>query len=205
MVPQIVSSFALCIFAYLLGAVSTAIIVCKVMGYPDPRSEGSRNPGTTNVMRIAGKFPALLTLIGDVLKGVIPILVGQSLEMADHVLALMGFCAFLGHLYPVYFHFEGGKGVATALGVTTTLYWPLGLSIVGIWLAVALIFRISSLAALASWTAAPLLTYFLCEQYFVGVTAITILLIIRHKENIKGLINGTESKIGQSKGSESNG
>jgi len=184
-----------------MGSVSTAIIVCKIMGYPDPRSEGSNNPGATNVLRIGGKFPAILTLVGDVLKGVFAVMIGQWLEMTPYVLGLIGFSAFLGHLFPVYFNFEGGKGVATALGVVTTLHWPLGASIIGLWFLVALIFRISSLAALVSWAAAPILAYFLCDQYLLGVTAMTVLLIIRHKANIQGLINGTESRIGKKKSS----
>lgn len=199
LIALIVSAFTLCIFAYLMGSVSTAIIVCKIMGYPDPRSEGSNNPGATNVLRIGGKFPAILTLLGDVLKGVFAVLIGQWLDVTPHTLALIGFSAFFGHLFPLYFNFEGGKGVATALGVVTTMHWPLGAAIIGIWFLTALIFRISSLAALVSWAAAPLLTYFLCDQYLLGVTAMTGFLILRHKKNIKGIIDGTESRIGEKK------
>lgn len=197
--PLMLSSIALCIFAYLMGSVSTAIIVCKVLRYPDPRSEGSNNPGTTNVLRIAGKFPAILTLIGDVAKGVIPVLVGRWLLMDDYILAMMGLCAFLGHLYPVFFHFEGGKGVATALGVITTLSWSTGLAVMLIWLIVAVLWRFSSLAALISWTLAPLMVYFFAKGFFYPMAVMSILLIIRHRENIKKLLSGTESRIGGDK------
>ena len=193
------SSIALCIFAYLMGSVSTAIIVCKVLRYPDPRSEGSNNPGTTNVLRIAGKFPAILTLVGDVVKGVIPILVGRWLLMDDYILAMMGLCAFLGHLYPVFFNFEGGKGVATALGVITTLSWPIGLSIMLIWLIVAVLARFSSLAALTSWALAPLIVYLVDSAFLYPMTVMSLLLIMRHHENIKKLLNGSESRIGGDK------
>lgn len=194
--PFTLSSIGLCIFAYLVGSVSTAILVCKVFGYPDPRSEGSNNPGTTNVLRIAGKFPALLTLAGDVAKGVLPILVGQWLLKEDYILGLMGLCAFLGHLFPLFFNFEGGKGVATALGVITTLSWPLGIAVMLIWLIVAVLSRMSSLAALISWALAPLIVYLYFEQIFYPVSVMSVCLILRHHENIMKILNGTESKIG---------
>ncbi|HEX4975483.1 MAG TPA: glycerol-3-phosphate 1-O-acyltransferase PlsY, partial [Pseudomonadales bacterium] len=155
----ILSAVLLCIVSYLMGSVSTAILVCRALGYPDPRSEGSNNPGATNVLRIAGKGPALLTLAGDVGKGVLAILLGRVLSVDELTLALMGLAAFIGHLFPLYFNFEGGKGVATALGVITTLAWPIGLGIMLIWLVVAVLSRYSSLAALVSWALAPLLVY----------------------------------------------
>lgn len=195
-IPLVLSSIGLCIFSYLVGSVSTAILICKIFSYPDPRGEGSNNPGATNVLRIAGKFPALLTLAGDVAKGVIPILIGRWLLKDDYILGMMGFCAFLGHLFPIYFNFEGGKGVATALGVITTLSWPIGLAVMLIWLIVAVLSKISSLSALVSWALAPLLVYLNQEQFFYPVTAMSLFLILRHHENIKKLLNGTESKIG---------
>lgn len=197
------SSIGLCIFAYLVGSVSTAIVVCRVFGYPDPRSEGSNNPGTTNVLRIAGKVPALLTLAGDVAKGVIPVLIGRWLLKDDYVLAMMGFCAFLGHLFPVFFNFEGGKGVATALGVITTLSWSIGLAVMLIWLIVAILSRISSLSALVSWALAPLIVHLYMVQIFYPVAAMSLFLIFRHHENIKKLITGTESRIGKKSSQES--
>lgn len=198
-IPFTLLSVVLCILAYLLGSVSTAIIVCKLFGYPDPRSEGSNNPGATNVLRIAGKGPALLTLAGDVGKGILPIVIGRYLLPDDHLLAVMGLCAFLGHLFPLYFNFEGGKGVATALGVITTLSWPIGVAIMLIWLIVAILSRFSSLAALISWALAPLLVYLYHPALFYPVLVMTLLLIYRHRTNIKKLLAGTESRIGDKK------
>ena len=195
-VSLILSSIGLCIFAYLVGSVSTAILVCKVFAYPDPRSEGSNNPGTTNVLRIAGKVPALLTLAGDVAKGVLPILLGRWLLKDDYILGLMGFCAFFGHLFPLFFNFEGGKGVATALGVITALSWPIGLAVMLVWLIVAVLSRMSSLAAIVSWALAPLIAYLYLDQVFYPIVAISACLILRHHENIKKILSGTESKIG---------
>ena len=134
-------------FSYLLGSLSSAIIVCRMGGYPDPRSLGSRNPGATNVLRIAGRASAALTLAGDLLKGLLPLAFGHWLDVADSTLAAMGVAAFLGHLYPVFFGFQGGKGVATFIGVLCGLAWQAGLAFMGLWLAVAGLFRYSSLAA----------------------------------------------------------
>lgn len=185
--------------SYLAGSLSAAIIVCKLLGYPDPRGIGSNNPGATNVLRIAGKGPAILTLAGDVAKGVIPILIGKALNFEGFTLALMGLCAFLGHLFPVFFNFEGGKGVATAVGVITTINWQIGLALIGIWLLMALLFRYSSLAALTAAASAPFLIYFFDPPLLYPGIVMIALLFYRHKANIQGLINGTESKIGQKK------
>lgn len=195
----ILSAVLLCIVSYLMGSVSTAILVCRAFGYPDPRSEGSNNPGATNVLRIAGKGPALLTLAGDVGKGILAILLGRVLSVDELTLALMGLAAFIGHLFPLYFNFEGGKGVATALGVITTLAWPIGLGIMLIWLVVAVLSRYSSLAALVSWALAPLLVYLYQPVLFYPIALMAVLLIIRHHANIKKLWAGTESRIGAKK------
>lgn len=195
----ILSAVLLCIVSYLMGSVSTAILVCRALGYPDPRSEGSNNPGATNVLRIAGKGPALLTLAGDVGKGILAILLGRVLSVDELTLALMGLAAFIGHLFPLYFNFEGGKGVATALGVITTLAWPIGLGIMLIWLVVAVLSRYSSLAALVSWALAPLLVYLYQPVLFYPIALMAVLLIIRHHANIKKLWAGTESRIGAKK------
>jgi len=133
---------------YLFGSISAAIVTCRLMGLPDPRSEGSRNPGTTNVLRLGGKKAALLTLVGDMLKGLLPVLIAGALTDKPAVLAATALAAFLGHLYPVFFGFTGGKGVATALGVVFGLDWRVGLATVATWLMMAFIFRYSSLAAL---------------------------------------------------------
>ena len=124
----------LIIASYLLGSISSAIIVCRLMGLPDPRTQGSQNPGATNVLRLGGKKAAAITLVGDWLKGVLPLVAGHLLGFEPLILGLAGIAAFAGHLYPVFFGFKGGKGVATALGFQVGLYWPIGLTIAGIWL-----------------------------------------------------------------------
>ena len=141
--------------AYLLGSISSAIIVCRIMGLPDPRTEGSNNPGATNVLRIGGKKAAAITLLGDSLKGFIPVVICHLLDRSELVFALVGCAAFLGHLYPVFFGFKGGKGVATALGVQFGWSWMIGGAIAAIWLFMAKVANISSLAALVSMLLAP--------------------------------------------------
>jgi glycerol-3-phosphate acyltransferase PlsY len=183
--------------AYLLGSVSSAIVVCRVMGLPDPRTEGSGNPGATNVLRIGGKKAAAVTLVGDSLKGVLPLLAGHVLHVPVAALAATGLAAFLGHLYPVFFGFRGGKGVATALGVQFGLYWPIGLSVAGIWLLMAKAAKISSLSALVSMALAPILVWvFWPEPLLVAMqTVISVLLFWRHRSNIQKLLSGSEGKI----------
>lgn len=185
----------LILFAYLLGSVSTAILVCKVLGLPDPRSQGSNNPGATNVMRIAGKKAAVITLIGDMLKGLVPVLVAWTLTSDPSILALVAFAAFIGHLYPVFFHFKGGKGVATSLGVLLGLCWPVALAVTGTWLLMAFIFKISSLSALTAALLAPLYMWLIepSEPYMIFVCALSVLLIWRHRSNIRNLIKGEET------------
>ena len=187
---------ALVVFAYLLGSVSAAIITCKVMGLPDPRAEGSRNPGATNVLRYGGKKAAAITLFGDMLKGLIPVLIARLAGADDSVMAAVAMAAFLGHLYPVFFGFHGGKGVATAMGVFLGLSWPLALALLATWVLMAKVFKVSSLAALTAAALAPLYTWFLEPSpiYFSLSVAIAILLLWRHRSNIQRLIAGTEGK-----------
>lgn len=188
------------IFAYLLGSVSTAIIVCQLLGLPDPRSEGSRNPGTTNVLRIGGKGPAILTLVGDMLKGVVAVLIAKyGLHLDAQWLAAVGFAAFLGHLYPVFFGFEGGKGVATALGVLVVLHWPLGLAVIALWIIAFGASRISSLGAITGFVAAPVLCVYMAPEFVVGVTLMSAVLLLRHHANIRALLKGEERKFGSKK------
>ena len=183
---------------YLFGSISTAIIVCKLMGLPDPRTVGSGNPGATNVARHGGKKAAALTLAGDMLKGLVPVLIAHALQASPTILAATALAAFLGHLYPVFFGFRGGKGVATALGVIFGLYWPVGLITTGIWLAMALIFRISSLAALTAMLLMPLVFMWLLPErpVVIAMVVMTAMLFWRHRSNIADLMNGREGKIG---------
>ncbi len=181
-----------CVLGYLLGSISTAILVCRALGYPDPRDEGSGNPGATNVLRVAGKPAAAVTLLGDVLKGVLPVLLARLVGVDAAALAWIGFFAFLGHLYPVFFRFEGGKGVATALGVINTLAWPAGLAVMISWLLVFLPFRISSLAAIVSWALAPFWLWVFAPQFLGAMIPLSMLLIWRHRQNIKDLLAGRE-------------
>jgi glycerol-3-phosphate acyltransferase PlsY len=191
----------LSIFAYLFGSISTAIISCRIMGLPDPRSLGSGNPGATNVLRTGSKKAAIITLLGDNLKGLLPVLLSRELlpDYPEWCAMLVGLAAFLGHLYPVYYGFKGGKGVATAFGVLLGFCWMLFLVAGATWLLIAWLFRYSALAALTAFALAPLYTALLGSQ------AITIILMIilsgmifwRHRANIKRLIKGEESKIGK--------
>lgn len=188
----------LVVASYLIGSCSAAIITCKILGLPDPRTQGSQNPGATNVLRIGGKKAAVMTLLGDVLKGVLPVWVAKVVLGADITTqGLVALAAFLGHLYPVFFGFRGGKGVATAMGVLFPLYWPLGLLTVATWLIIAAVFRISSLAALMAALLAPLYTWWLASTYLLYVSIISLFLIWRHQENIRRLWQGKETKIGR--------
>ncbi len=188
----------LIVFAYLLGSISSAIIVCRVLRLPDPRGEGSGNPGATNVLRIGGKKAAAITLIGDMLKGLLPVLVAKLLGASLSVQALVAVAAFLGHLYPVFFGFRGGKGVATALGVLLGLHWPVGLLTIATWLLIAKVFKVSSLAALLSLLVAPLYLWWLIPErsLIIAMVFMVALLFWRHRANIRNLIQGTEGQIG---------
>lgn len=198
---MILISLIVILLAYLLGAVSTAIITCRIMGLPDPRSVGSRNPGATNVLRVGNKKAAAITLVGDMLKGLVPMLVAHALAVPDWALAATGLAAFSGHVLPVYYGFQGGKGVATALGVLLGLHWLVGLLAVLTWLAVALTLRYSSLAALTAALLAPVFTFWLTAgiAQTVGIALMTLIIVWRHQGNIQRLWAGTESRIGASK------
>ncbi len=183
--------------AYLLGSLSSAVLLCRIMRLPDPRSTGSHNPGATNVLRLGGKKAAIIVLIGDVLKGLVPILVAKTLSDQVITVSLVGIAAFLGHLYPLFFQFKGGKGVATAAGVFIGLSGTLIGLLLGIWIIIAMIFRYSSLAALVCAALAPFLVLWLLSEnaYFLLSVGIAVLLFWRHRENISRLLAGTESKI----------
>ena len=190
-------AISLILLAYLLGSLSAAIITCRIMGLPDPRTQGSNNPGATNVLRIGGKRAAAFALLGDFLKGLVPVLIGQALGMDALVLALIGLAAFLGHLYPVFFRFQGGKGVATALGIILGLSWQVALAALLTWLVVAKVFRISSLSALTAAVLTPLYCYLLAPQqeYILLFSVLSLLLIWRHRSNIRKLLSGEEKRV----------
>jgi len=187
------------IAAYLLGSISFAIVVSKVMRLPDPRSYGSKNPGATNVLRSGSKAAAVSTLLGDALKGWLAVWLAQM--YVPEAAPCAGLAAFLGHLFPVFHAFKGGKGVATAAGVLFGFDWRIGLGTLATWIIIAAFLRYSSLAALAAAVFAPFFTALLLGfgAYFAAALVMTALLIWRHKENIARLIAGTETRIGAKK------
>lgn len=191
--------YSLPALAYLLGSVSTAVIIARVMGLPDPREVGSKNPGATNVLRYGGKAAAVLTLAGDMLKGVVPVLIARALTADAVIITLCGFAAFLGHLFPVFFGFRGGKGVATSLGVWLALNLWVGLALIATWVIMALLFRYSSLSALVASALAPLYVAWLSPgaPYLSTMIVMSAILILRHRANISKLIAGKEAKIGR--------
>jgi glycerol-3-phosphate acyltransferase PlsY len=184
--------------AYLIGSVTTAIHVSRLLGLQDPRKVGSGNPGATNVLRYGGKKAAILTLLGDILKGVIPVLAARVYGVEPAMLAAVMLLAFIGHLYPVFHGFRGGKGVATAFGVLAALNVWVGLALVATWLVIAVLFRYSSAAAVAAAVSAPLYVWWLVGGTpFVVVTLVMALLLLwRHRSNVRNLLAGTEGKIG---------
>lgn len=194
----------LVLLAYLFGSISAAVVVCRMLGYDDPREHGSKNPGATNVLRLYGKRAALATLTGDLLKGLVPVLVGKLLGMPHIVLAAIGMAAFLGHLFPIFFKFKGGKGIATFIGVIYGFAWPLGVFFMLEWAVIAYLFKYSSLAALvAASTVLIAVNMLLPAPYYLIACLIMVALIFwRHKTNIQNLLNGTEGKLGKKKKSE---
>jgi len=191
--------YLLPVLAYLIGSVSSAVVVAGAMGLQDPRKVGSGNPGATNILRYGGKRAAVLTLAGDILKGVIAVLLARLFTGDPAVLAAMALAAFLGHLFPLFFGFKGGKGVATALGVWFALNAWVGALIVATWLVTALVTRYSSLSALVAAGLAPLYVWWLQPgaEYLVAITLMSALLFCRHAGNIRRLLAGEEKKIGK--------
>jgi acyl phosphate:glycerol-3-phosphate acyltransferase len=196
--------------AYLVGSLSFAVIVSRVMGLNDPRTYGSKNPGATNVLRSGSKPAAVITLLLDGLKGFLPILLvktyGKSYGLEDGTVALVGLAAFVGHLAPVFFRFQGGKGVATALGVLFGVSWVLGLATGVTWLVMAYFFRYSSLASLVSAVFAPVyylfgndVAWYMDKSQLLALCIMSLLLVYRHAENISRLIKGGESRLGSKK------
>jgi glycerol-3-phosphate acyltransferase PlsY len=195
------------IAAYLIGSLSFAVIISRVMGLSDPRSYGSGNPGATNVLRSGNKAAAILTLVFDALKGFVPVLLvdqfGAPYGMGAGTVAMVGLAAFLGHLWPVFFRFKGGKGVATAAGVLFAFNPWLGLATLATWVIIAAFFRYSSLASIVSAVFAPFYLLLIWGGGPVAVASVvmSLLLIWRHSANIQKLFAGTESKLGQKAGS----
>jgi glycerol-3-phosphate acyltransferase PlsY len=189
---------------YLVGSVSTAIITCKLMGLEDPRSVGSNNPGATNVLRHGGKKAAIITLIGDMLKGLVPVIAVTMVEPAAGAIALTGLGAFLGHVFPVYYGFKGGKGVATYYGVLLGFSWVAGIAALLIWLLTAFVSKISSLSALVSALSAPFVLWYSSHspELTVILGLMTALLFWRHRSNVSNIIDGKEHKIGVKKEAE---
>ena len=192
---------------YLIGSLSFAVIVSRLMGLNDPRSYGSKNPGATNVLRSGNKAAAVTTLLLDALKGWLPVMLvkwlGADYGLGDGTVAAVGLAAFLGHLYPVFFSFKGGKGVATAAGVLIGISWVLGLATLATWLIVAYFSRYSSLASLAAAVFSPLYylfgdraAWYVDKSILMMLVVISALLVYRHRENINKLLKGTESRLG---------
>jgi glycerol-3-phosphate acyltransferase PlsY len=185
--------------AYLLGSVSSAVVVARIMHLEDPRDVGSKNPGATNILRYGGKTAAALTLLGDLLKGVVAVVIARLVTDEPLVLASIGLLALLGHVYPVFFGFRGGKGVATGFGVWLALSPWVALALALTWLLAAALFRYSSLSALIATALCPLYVWLVLRQwpYIVLSVAMGALLIWRHRSNIEKLLAGKESRIGQ--------
>ena len=183
--------------AYLIGSVSSAILVSRMLRRADPRDAGSGNPGATNVLRLSGKLAGVLTLAGDILKGTVPVLAVNFLFKDPAITASTALAVFLGHLFPAYYQFKGGKGIATMLGVYLAINPLLGCAVAGIWLGVAGLTRYSSLSSIVSSLASPVLAWYLVQDAWTAALAgiIFLLVLYRHKDNIKRLVAGRENKI----------
>ena len=197
------ASMAFVVIAYLVGSVSFAVVASKLFGLPDPHSYGSRNPGATNVLRTGNKMAAILTLVGDGAKGWLAVFLaqslGQSLGVADWTVPAVALAVFLGHLFPVFHRFAGGKGVATAAGIVFALHWQLGLALGALWLVMAVGFKISSLAALTTAALLPPGAFYVFGNSALAwaTVAIALLLFWRHRANIRQLLAGRETTIGR--------
>lgn len=182
--------------AYLIGSLSSAIIVCKLWRLPDPRSQGSNNPGATNVLRIGGKVPAIITLLGDGCKGFLPTLIVTQLCLPGWVIGGVMLAALLGHIFPVFFGFKGGKGVATAMGCFLGMSWQVGVILISVWALVIIVTRISSLGAIVATLLAPLVGWLMHDLALtVAISIMSLVLLLRHKDNILRLCRGQEKKI----------
>ncbi|WP_338803854.1 glycerol-3-phosphate 1-O-acyltransferase PlsY [Xenorhabdus griffiniae] len=185
------------IFAYLCGSISSAILICRLARLPDPRQHGSGNPGATNVLRIGGKWAALAVLVCDVLKGLIPVWLAYKLNVSPFYLGITAIAACLGHIYPIFFHFKGGKGVATAFGAIAAIGWDLMGLIAGTWILTVLLSGYSSLGAIVSALIAPFYVWWFKPEFTFPVAMLSCLVLVRHHDNIQRLWRGQESRIWQ--------
>lgn len=199
------SNYLAIIGAYLLGSLSFAVIVSHCMGMPDPHSYGSGNPGATNVLRSGRKSAAALTLLGDALKGWLAVWLASyyqfTWQLDNNTIAIVAVAVLVGHMWPLFFKFKGGKGVATALGVLLALSWPTALICAAVWLIMAFGFKVSSLAALIATLISPFVAWWFIphHNWIIAIVIIDLLVLYRHKSNIKNLLSGKESKIGATK------
>jgi acyl phosphate:glycerol-3-phosphate acyltransferase len=195
------TALACAIAGYLAGSIPFAIIVSRLMSLPDPRTYGSKNIGATNVLRSGNRIAAVATLAGDLAKGWVAVMVARYLQLSHEMVALVGFAAFVGHVFPVWLKFNGGKGVATAGAVLLAWDWRIGLAVIVVWLTMAVVSRYSSLAALTAALFAPVAVWYLMGTgpYLFAVLPMSALLIARHHQNIRKLLRGEESRIGEKK------
>ena len=184
------------IFAYLLGSISSAILICKVAGLPDPRKNGSHNPGATNVLRIGGRWAALAVLICDILKGMLPVWAGYYLGLTQFELGMVALGACLGHIFPIFFQFKGGKGVATAFGAILAIDWKLALIMLAVAAAGLLLSKRMSVGSLLAAVSFPLLCWFIKPDFLVVGSIMALIIIIKHRANIQRLIRGEEPPMG---------
>ena len=193
-----INQLLIILFAYLVGSVSSGIIVSQIFNLPDPRTIGSKNPGATNVMRSGNKKAAIFTLLGDLLKAILVLAIAEYLGFNDLIIVCVALAVLIGHIYPIFYKFQGGKGVATAIGILIALNFKLALIVASIWLLVFGIWRYSSLAAIVASISAPIVAIFILRDqslYCIAFSLITIIILIKHQANIKKLLSGTELKF----------
>ena len=193
-----INQLLIILFAYLVGSVSSGIIVSQIFNLPDPRTIGSKNPGATNVMRSGNKKAAIFTLLGDLLKAILVLAIAEYLGFNDLIIVCVALAVLIGHIYPIFYKFRGGKGVATAIGILIALNFKLALIVASIWLLVFGIWRYSSLAAIVAAISAPIIAIFILRDqslYCIAFSFITIIILFKHQANIKKLLSGTELKF----------
>jgi glycerol-3-phosphate acyltransferase PlsY len=193
-----INQLLIILFAYLVGSVSSGIIVSQIFNLPDPRTIGSKNPGATNVMRSGNKKAAIFTLLGDLLKAILVLAIAEYLGFNDLIIVCVALAVLIGHIYPIFYKFQGGKGVATAIGILIALNFQLALIVASIWLLVFGIWRYSSLAAIVAAISAPIIAIFILRDqslYCIAFTLITIIILFKHQANIRKLLSGTELKF----------